>query len=60
MGRVEKRGSLKVSVLVLGLFVFIFIAYQPCLIKYSLLSKIRCCDVRHMIFDVHLKTTVEC
>ena len=54
MVTVEKRSLLKVSALVLGLSVFIFIAYQPCHIKYSLLSEIRYGDVRHMIFDVLL------
>ena len=56
------RGSLKVSTLVLGLFLFFFFYSLSALfhIKYRPISEIQRGGVRNMIFYVHLKTTVEC
>lgn len=55
------RGSLKVSALVLGLFLFFFYSLSALFhIKYRPISEIQRGGVRNMIFYVHLKTTVEC
>ena len=55
------RGSLKVSALVSGLFLFFFYSLSALFhIKYRPISEIQRGGVRNMIFYVHLKTTVEC